>query len=181
MASRVATRSDLVSPMPTSRPVVNGMPASPAVSRVASRRAGVLSGADRWAVRSGLTDSIIMPWLAVTARSRSRSSPSRAPALAWGRSPVSVDHGGAGRHQVVDGGGVAVVVQPLPGGRIAVLGTLTQGEQGLVATGGATGPGDVEDLVEGEVRRCHPGRGLGEGAVAAPVPAQHGEGDEHLG
>ena len=57
--------------------------------RVASRRSGVLSGAPRWQARSGSRDSIIIPWLADTARSRASSSGPRAPALAWGSRPVS--------------------------------------------------------------------------------------------
>ena len=50
-----------------------------------------------------------------------------------------------------------------------------------MAAGAPPGPGDVQDLVEGEVGRGQAGRGLGEGAVAAAVPAEHGEGDEDLG
>ena len=47
MASSASTRSARDSPMPTSMPVVKAMPSSPAASRVARRRAGVLSGAPR--------------------------------------------------------------------------------------------------------------------------------------
>ena len=69
--------------------MVKGMPSRPAGSRVASRRAGVLSGAPRWAARSSRRVSIIIPWLALTVRSWASSSGKRAPALAWGSSPVS--------------------------------------------------------------------------------------------
>ena len=120
---------------------------------------GLVRGAERWASRSGLTDSIIMPWLAETSRRRSEVVAVEGPGVGVGEQSGLLDDGPAGGHQVVDGGGVAVVVQPLPGGGVAVLGTLAQGEQGLVAAGGPAGPGDVEDLVEREVGRRRPGPG----------------------
>ena len=92
-----------------------------------------------------------------------------------------LEHGGTGGGEVVDRRVVAVVGQPLGGGRIAVLGAFAQGEERLVAAGRPAGPGDVEDLVDGQVGRPDVGRRLGEGAVAAPVAAQHGERDEDLG
>ena len=88
MAASASRRSARVSPMPTRMPVVKGMASSPADSRVANRRDGVLSGARRWAATSARV-SIIIPWLAVTGRSRASSSADSAPALAWGSSPVS--------------------------------------------------------------------------------------------
>ena len=97
-----------------------------------------------------------------------------------GEQPGLLDHGAARRGQVGHRGGIAVVVKPLPGGRIPVFGAFTQGEQGLVTTGVPPGPGDGQYLVEREIGGGHPGRGLGEGAVATAVPAQHGERDEHL-
>ena len=48
MASRAASRSARLSPMPTRMPVVKGMPRRPAASSAASRRSGVLSGSG-WA------------------------------------------------------------------------------------------------------------------------------------
>ena len=69
--------------------MVNGMPSSPAHSRVASRRSGVLSGAPRCAARSGRSDSIIIPCDGATVRSLARSSRETAPAFAWGSRPVS--------------------------------------------------------------------------------------------
>ena len=86
-------RSSRVSPIPTRRPVVNGIRASPAASRVARRRSGVLSGARWWGPpgspsRAARVSSII-PWDGETARRRSSSARERAPALAWGSSPVS--------------------------------------------------------------------------------------------
>ena len=160
---------------------MNGMPSSPAASRVASRRSGVLSGAPRWQARSGLSDSSIIPCDAATGRSRASSADDRAPALAWGRSPVSASTNPAHGHQVVDGGPVAGGVEPVPRHRVAVLGLLAQGEQGLVTAGGGAVPGDGQNLLGRQVRGFHPGRGLGEGAVAAQVAAQPGQRDEDLG
>ena len=77
------------SPMPTRRPVVKGMASSPAASRVASRRSGVLSGAPRWQARSGSSDSSIIPWLADTARRRARSSGRGRRRWRGGAGPVS--------------------------------------------------------------------------------------------
>ncbi|CFS56021.1 Uncharacterised protein [Mycobacterium tuberculosis] len=44
IACNVSARSDSVSPMPTNRPVVNGMDNRPASVRTRSRTAGSLSG-----------------------------------------------------------------------------------------------------------------------------------------
>ena len=93
MAASASRRSARFSPIPTRIPVVNGMASSPAASRVASRRAGSLVwqrawGPPGWWSRSD-SDSSIMPWLALTFRRAASSSGSRAPALAWGSSPVS--------------------------------------------------------------------------------------------
>ncbi len=89
MASSASMRSARVSPMPTRMPVVNGMASSPADSRVATRRSGVLSGEPRWASRSALSDSIIIPCEGDTWRRAASSSVNNAPALAWGSSPTS--------------------------------------------------------------------------------------------
>ena len=67
-----------------------------------------------------------------------------------------------------------------PGHRVALLGSLAQGEQRLVAAGLGALPGDVQHLLGRQVGGVEPGRGLGERAVAALVPAQHRQGDEHL-
>ena len=74
-----------------------------------------------------------------------------------------------------------MLVEPGPGHRIAVLGPLAQGEQGLVAAGGGTGPGDGQDLVGGQIGRRQPGRRLGEGAVAAAVATEMVRGMKTLG
>ncbi len=89
IARSPSRRSWRSSPMPTSSPVVNGIWSSPAASSVARRRAGSLSGAPRWQARSPRIDSIIIPWLTDTGRSRASSSSVSAPALACGSRPVS--------------------------------------------------------------------------------------------
>ena len=98
-----------------------------------------------------------------------------------GQQPGLLDHQAARMGQVVHRRRVAVLGQPGPSRRVAVLGALAQGEQGFVAPGVAPGAGDGHDVVEGQVGGLQPGGSLGERAVAAAVPAQHGEGDEHLG
>jgi hypothetical protein len=85
---------------------------------------------------------------------------------------------------VLEGRAVAVLVEPRTGGRPAVLGAVTEGEQRLLAAEGGTGPGDLEDVL-GLHERLLPGRpqapgGLDEHAVVAAVAAELGEGDEHL-
>ena len=89
------------------------------------------------------------------------------------------------RADVGEGGVVAPLVQPGPGLGPAVLGPIAEGGQRLQAAHLATASGQVEDLVRGEVHRV-PGAGelarrLDERAVVAAVPAQPGDGDEHLG
>ncbi len=74
IARSAASWSVRSSPMPTRIPVVNGMASSPAASRVASRRAGSLSGDPRWAARPSAIDSSIIPWLADTERNVASSS-----------------------------------------------------------------------------------------------------------
>ena len=86
----------------------------------------------------------------------------------------------AGSREIVHGGTEPVLVQPLASNRISVLGELAEGEQGLMATGLGPGAGDGQDLVDGQVRGGDLGWGLGEGAVAAAIPAQAGQRDEDL-
>ena len=94
MAASASSRSARVSPIPTRIPVVNGMASSPAASRVARRRAGSLVAQRAWGPpgswRRSDSDSSIIPWLALTPRRVASSPGCRAPALAWGSSPVSV-------------------------------------------------------------------------------------------
>ena len=87
----------------------------------------------------------------------------------------------AHRRQVADRGVVAVLAQPVAGHVVAQLGALPEREQRLVAAGPGTGLGDLEHLRRTEVRRGDASRRLGERAVAAAVPAEHRERDEHLG
>ena len=86
-------------------------------------------------------------------------------------------HGG----EVVHRRGVPLRGQPFFGDGVALLGLLTQGEEGLVAAGGLSGLGDGQHLLGEEVGGGDPGRRFGEGAVAAAVPAEHGQRDEDLG
>ena len=181
MASSAASRSARSSPMPTRMPVVNGMPRRPAASRVARRRSGSLSGAPWWAARSARSVSTIIPWLGATGRRAASSSSNRAPALAWGSRPVSVEHQAAHGRQVVDRGRVPVLGQPLGRGRVALFGPFAEGEQRLVAPRGGPGPGDRQHLVGRQVGRREPGGRLGERAVPTPVATQHRQRDEDLG
>ena len=83
--------------------------------------------------------------------------------------------------EVVDGRPVPVAAQPLPSRGVTLLGPLPESEQRLVAAGVRPSPGDLEDFLRYEIWRGDPGRRLREGAVAAPIPAEHREGDENLG
>ncbi len=83
--------------------------------------------------------------------------------------------------EILDRRRVSLRLEPLARRRVAQLGALAQGEERLVAPGLASGAGDGEDLLGGEVRRGEAGRRLGEGAVAAAVAAEHGERHEDLG
>ena len=180
MASRASNRSSRVSPMPTRIPVVNGMASSPAASRVARRRSGSLSGDPSWAGYGGQR---------LQHHPLGRGDhPERGQLVRIERAGVGVgEQAGLAEDQaahgdeVVDGRGVAVLVQPLAGRGVPLLGALAEREQRLVAARRLAGPGDLQDLLGREVGRLDPSRGRGEGAVAAPVAAQAGQGDEHLG
>ena len=83
--------------------------------------------------------------------------------------------------QIVEGGPVAPLPEPVRRFRVALLGTLSQGEQRLGAAEFFACFGHSQDLVGGHVEF---GSGIGvlaEGAVAAEVAAESGEGNEHLG
>ena len=182
MACRASIRSWRSSPIPTRIPVVNGIWSSPAASMVASRRSGVLSGALRWHSRSPRKVSIIIPWLGLTGRSWSSSSAERAPALACGSSPVSsnTSFAIAATYSTVDEN---------RGARRATGGRRRSGSSGRSPSVNSASwqPALAPCLaifntsVGLQVQLLHPGRWLGEGAVAAAVVAQHGEGDEDLG
>ncbi len=75
---------------------------------------------------------------------------------------------------------VPVGVQPLFGLVPAVLGAVAQREQGLLAPHGGALAGDVQHLVGAEEGGGELAGRRGERAVAAPVAAQPGQGDEDL-
>ena len=66
-----------------------GIRSSPASRIVSSRFAGCLVGEPWWTTRSGLIDSSIRPWEAVTSRRRVRSSRERTPRFVCGSRPRS--------------------------------------------------------------------------------------------
>jgi hypothetical protein len=108
--------------------------------------------------------------------------PAEGAGVGVGQQPGLRHHQPAHRGQVLDRAGVAQLGQGLAGLGPALLRPLAQGEQGLVAAGGRPGPGDLQDLVGGQIGTpFEPGRRLDEGAVAAVVTAQPGERDEDLG
>ncbi len=181
MACSAASWSLRWSPMPTRIPVVKGMASSPASSSVARRRAGTLSGAPRCAARPSARDSSIMPWLADTGRSEARSVRVERAGVGVGEQAGLLQDEAAHGGEVVHRRGVALCRQPVPGHGVALLGLLAQGEEGLVAARGLPGLGDGQHLLGEQVGGGDAGRRLGEGAVAAAVPAQHGQGDEDLG
>ena len=106
----------------------------------------------------------------------------RAPRRLRGRGDRSrFDDEAAALGQVVDRRGESVLREPRRRGRVTELGALAEGEEGFVAARGRARPGDGEDLLGAQVGGFEAGRRLGEGAVAAPVLAEHREGDEDLG
>ena len=66
-----------------------------------------------------------------------------------GQQPGLVEHQAAHRRQVVDGRAVAVVVQPVAGDRVALLGPLAEGEERLVAARVRALPGDARSTCSG--------------------------------
>ncbi len=136
MATSASSRSRRVSPMPTRIPVVNGTRARPAASRVARRRAGVLSGAPACgppgSARRAASVSIIIPCDGDTARRRRSSSSVERAGVGVGEQPGLGEHRGGGGDEVVDRRGVAARRQPGGGVGVARLGRLAQGEQRLV-------------------------------------------------
>ncbi len=153
---------------------------SPAASRVASRRSGVLSGALRWASRSAATDSIIIPWLGLTGSEQRQFVGVQRAGVGVREQAGLGEHERSHRRDVVDGRVVAACPQPVAGDLVAVLRPLAEREQRLVASGAGTLAGDLQHLLRIEVGRFDPGRRLGERAVPAGVVAQERERDEHL-
>ena len=88
----------------------------------------------------------------------------------------------ADRHRPDVGQGVVVApgVQPFAGLVPAVFRLVAQGEQGLLAAELPAGLGDGHHVLRSEERRVELGRRLGERAVVAVVPAQHGQRNEDL-
>ena len=126
--------------------MVNGMASSPAASSVASRRAGVLSGALRWQSRSPLSVSSIIPWLADTGRSCGQLVGVEGAGVGVGQQAGLLEHEPAHRRQVVDGRVVAVVAQPVAGDVVAQLRALAEREQRLVAAGPGAGRAIAQHL-----------------------------------
>ena len=121
-----------------------------------------------------------MPRDGATGFSRCRSDQRHDPGVEVRQQPGLLEYpDGHGAHvgeRVV----VPVGVQPLPRRRPAVLGSVTQGEQRLLAAWAAPCRAISQDLVRGQVRRRYAVRNSGESAVVATVAAQTGQRDEHL-
>ncbi len=90
----VSARSARVSPIPSSRPVVNGIDSRPASVSVRSRTAGSLSGEPKcappgWDHRRLAVVSSIMPMDGATGLSRASSVQLSTPGFRCGSNPVS--------------------------------------------------------------------------------------------
>ena len=145
---------------PPGRPVVKGMASAPGgLQGGQPPRRGLVRAPRGDRPGRGRATRASSPGWRTRAAGRPGRRRSRAPALAWGRRPVSSTHERAHGRQVVDGRGVAVLVEPGRGRRVALLGALAQGEQGLVAAGGGAGAGDGQHLVGGQVRATQRGPG----------------------
>ena len=90
-------------------------------------------------------------------------------------------HPPRGMDQIVDGGLETHLRQRFACRPVPPLGLIPQREQRLRAAGRGALARDPDRLVHREIRRADATRGLREGAVAAYVAAQLGEGDEDLG
>src|SRR5674536_300826 len=75
----------------------------------------------------------------------------------WQQSGL-LQHRDRARPDIVQGGAVAAAVQPVPGGRPAVLGAVAESEQRLLATQRRALSGDVEYLVDRQERLGQPVR-----------------------
>ena len=162
MASRAASRSARVSPIPTRIPVVKGMaqlarppPGWPGAA------SGALSGARRWAARSGARVSSIIPWLAVTGRRARQLVRHEGAGVGVGQQPGLLEH----RRQASRPGSrpsrrTRARLSHARGRGVAQLGPLAQGEQRLVAAGLAPASG----------RPPGPRPATGRGRPAGPAP-----------
>ena len=113
MASSAASRSARASPMPTRMPVVNGMASRPAASSVARRRSGVLSGEPRWAAEVGAQRLEHHPLAGGHRAQRGQLVRVEGAGVGVGEQAGLVEHEPAHGGQVVDGGVVAVLGQPV--------------------------------------------------------------------
>ncbi len=82
--------------------------------------------------------------------------------------------------EVADRRGVTELGEPGRCRFVAQLGPLAEGEEHLVAACGFAGGRDGENVAGQQVGRLEASGRLREGAVAAVVPAQHGERHEDL-
>ena len=89
-----------------------------------------------------------------------------------------VEDEAAHRFQVIDGRPITVLVEPGLSCRVALLGTLSEGEERLVTPRLGAPSGDCEHLLRCHVWGLGVRRRFGERAISALVAAQHGEGNE---
>ncbi len=91
-----------------------------------------------------------------------------------------LEYGDRRRPQIIHCGVIAPLAEPLPRHRPALLRTVAQREQRLLAPLGRTGPGDGQHLLAIEERGRKAVRNRGECAVVTPVAAQPRQRNEHL-
>jgi hypothetical protein len=91
-----------------------------------------------------------------------------------------LQHRHRARPQVVQCGVVATGVEPLAGGRPALLRPIAEREEGLLAALCGARAGDLQHLRPVQERGGHPPWHGGERAVVTPVPAQPGQRNEDL-
>ena len=91
-----------------------------------------------------------------------------------------VEHSLRGGGEILDGGGIAMLGQPLSGLVVAQLGSFPKREQCLVTARRCSCDGDRDDLVERQIRRFDPGWWLRECAVVARVTTELSQWDEDL-
>ena len=90
------------------------------------------------------------------------------------------EHGAGAVGEVLERRGVAQGAELAPGDVVAQLRLVAEREEGFAAARCGAGPGDLEHLVEREVRALASPRRTGERAVAANVAAERRQRDEHL-
>ena len=142
MASSASMRSATVSPMPTRIPVVNGICSSPGGLEGGQPPGRGLVG------RAAVAVEVVAERLdhhPLAGRDGAQRGPGRrsieGAGVGVGEQPGLVEHERGHRRQVLDRRRVAVLVEPRPGHRVAVLRALAEREQRLVAAGGRARPG----------------------------------------